>query len=199
MLTPEDKTRIEEEEQYRANLRAQTLHDDADDSIRWKRVFIGFFAILGVLFAVGFLYNRSSNGNPTVSGPGIFRRYEPVVFPPVTGQFAVNAGQSIWRSIVIPADAIEGHVSGNFSASGGLGNDIQAAILDQPNLTNWVNGHQAQVFWTTPGPETVGSFDLRLNPGTYYLAFSNRQAVLFPKQVTLTLGLSYKKPVGGGE
>ena len=41
---------------------------------------------------------------------------------------------------------LEPTITGNFNASGGSGNDIQAIIADEMNFTNWINGHQAGVF-----------------------------------------------------
>lgn len=75
----------------------------------------------------------------------------------------------------------------------GRGNDIQAVIADEANDTNWINGHQAQVFWTTQGKQTTGSMNVRLRPGMYYLAFSNRFSAFTAKQVFLDIDLSYKK------
>ena len=61
------------------------------------------------------------------------------------------------------------------------------------NYTNWINGHQSQVFWSTQGKETTGNFELRLKPGLYYLAFSNKFSAFTDKQVFLEASLNYKK------
>jgi hypothetical protein len=106
-------------------------------------------------------------------------------------QIIVKPGQCIWYTIVVPVGSINAHVIGNFNASGGSGNDIQAAILDQMNLTNWVNGHQADGQWGTQGPQTVGKFDVVLVPGVYYLAFSNRHSIISEKQVFVAAELDY--------
>lgn len=84
-------------------------------------------------------------------------------------------------------------VTGNFNASGGTGNDIMAVVADETNYTNWINGHQAKVFWGTPGKQTTGNFEVKLAPGTYYLAFSNRFSALTAKQVFLEVDLNYSK------
>jgi hypothetical protein len=84
-------------------------------------------------------------------------------------------------------------VTGNFNASGGSGNDIQAVIADEENYTNWINGHQAQAFWTTQGRQTTGNIEARLKPGMYYLAFSNKFSAFTEKQVFLDVDLKYKK------
>lgn len=110
-----------------------------------------------------------------------------------SGQLIVNAGQAIWSPIVVPTGSRNVHVTGNFSVSGGAGNDINAVITDQMNLTNWVNGHAAKCYWGTEGPETVGQFDVVLSPGTYYLAFSNKQSIISQKQVFVNAELNYQQ------
>jgi hypothetical protein len=110
-----------------------------------------------------------------------------------TGEIVVRPGQSLSYRFVIPFDATDSQITGNFIVSGGRGNDIQAAITDEINLASWVNGQQAQGFWFTPGPQTAGIINLKLNPGTYYLAFSNRISVFSAKQVFLNVELHYRK------
>jgi len=83
-------------------------------------------------------------------------------------------------------------VTGTFNASGGTGNDIAAVIADEMNYTNWINGHQAQVFWGTQGKETTGNFELRLKQGLYYLVFSNKFSA-FTDKVFLEANLNYKR------
>lgn len=88
---------------------------------------------------------------------------------------------------------LEPQIAGSFNASGGSGKDIQAVIADEENYANWINGHQAQVFWATQGKQTTGSMNVRLRPGTYYLASSNKFSAFTAKQVFLDTSLNYKK------
>ena len=85
-------------------------------------------------------------------------------------------------------------VTGNFTAYGGSGNDILAVVANERNYTNWINGHEAQVLWGTQGKQTTGDIEAKfLQPGEYYLAFSNRFSVFTDKQVSLEVDLNYKK------
>lgn len=80
-------------------------------------------------------------------------------------------------------------IHGNFSAQGGSGNDITVTITNQEGLTNLRNGHQYRI-WYDSGKVTVGSFDVRIAPGRYYLVFNNRESVFSNKAVTFALNLS---------
>jgi hypothetical protein len=86
-------------------------------------------------------------------------------------------------------------VSGTFNASGGNGNDIIGVIADESNFSNWINGHQTQVYWSTKGRETTGNFSVTLRPGTYYLAFSNKFSTFTAKQLSLDVQMTYHKTV----
>jgi hypothetical protein len=110
-----------------------------------------------------------------------------------SGELTVAAGDNRRIQFEVGSDFIDPVVKGTFTASGGTGNDVQAALADGPNMTNWVNGHQAMVLWETPGQVTTGSFEVRLKPGMYYLGISNRFSVVSDKNVSLDVKLSYKQ------
>ena len=50
--------------------------------------------------------------------------------------------------------------SGTFTAAGASGNDISAVIASEAEFANWINGHEAKVFWSTQGKKTAGSFEV---------------------------------------
>jgi hypothetical protein len=107
----------------------------------------------------------------------------------VNSQVVVAPGTAAWSRFVI---TVPGRVSGSFVASGGLGNDVYAAVLDEVNLANWVNGHYATAFWSTTGAQTAGQFNgLLLPAGTYYFAFNNRMSILSPKTVSFRAVVQY--------
>ena len=78
----------------------------------------------------------------------------------VDGQVSVQAGKTVTYSVEVTPDMAEPALKGTFSASGGGGNDVQVAIADAANMSNWVNDHQAAVLWETPGKQTTGSFNV---------------------------------------
>jgi hypothetical protein len=75
--------------------------------------------------------------------------------------------------------------------------DAAATYWPQLSMTTIIrtgfNGHQARAYWNTPGRETTGSFEVRLPPGTYHLAFSNKFSLLADKEIFLNADLNYKK------
>jgi hypothetical protein len=216
MLTTEDRQRIEEEErkrqaeeQYRAEVRAklqQPPSEEAPAPVKHSNRLVWILGI-GLVVAIMALFisfpskNRpkaGDDGAPVAksaasAAPVLKTRYVPVNQKLATGQIIVKAKVAVQYRITITPEMVEPTVTGTFNASGGSGNDIMAVITDETNYTNWINGHQAKVFWGTQGQQTTGNFELKLGPGTYYLAFSNKFSAVTDKQVFLEVDLNYKR------
>jgi hypothetical protein len=141
---------------------------------------------------------KTADGGPAVqaaSNPALVpkTRYVPVSEKIATGQIVVKAQGYVQYRLTITPEMVEPTVAGDFNASGGTGNDIQAVIADEENYPNWINGHQAQVLWATQGKQTTGNLEVRLQPGMYYLVFSNKFSAFTEKQVFLDIDLNYKR------
>jgi hypothetical protein len=110
----------------------------------------------------------------------------------VSGQLIVKAGSAIQYKLEIDTSKmINPVVSGEFRASGGTGNDIAVVLADEDNFENWINGHPANVLYSTP-KTTNGRLSIPIaQSGTYYLAFSNRFSLLTSKQVFAEIQLTY--------
>lgn len=111
----------------------------------------------------------------------------------MSGAVQFEGGKSASYRLDVSPDMLEASIKGSFTATGGSGNDVQVAIGDQMNITNWTNGHQSSVIWETPGQVTTGAFDVKLKPGTYFLVISNRFSVLSDKSVTVEANLGYSE------
>jgi hypothetical protein len=211
MLTPEERQRIEDEErkriaeeQYRAEVRAKLQSPQAappakkSGSLGWI-LGIGAVLVIGAFILANSLSSRSKSSDDrtpvarAASAPVPKTRYVPANQKIATGQIVVKANGYVQYRITITPEMVETTVSGSFNASGGSGNDIQAIIADETNYTNWINGHQAQVFWGTNGKQTTGNFEVKLRPGMYYLAISNKFSAFTDKQVFLEVDLNYKR------
>jgi hypothetical protein len=211
MLTPEERQRIEDEErkriaeeQYRAEVRAK-LQGGPPAPVRNSSRLPWILGAAGVLVISTIILtnNRGQSKAGDESGtaaqaasnpaPVAKTRYVPVSQKIATGQITVQANGYVQYRITITPEMLQPEITGTFNASGGGGNDIQAVIADEANFTNWINGHQAQVFWGTQGKETTGSMDVHLRPGMYYLVFSNKFSAFTAKQVFLEVDLNYKK------
>ncbi len=84
-------------------------------------------------------------------------------------------------------------LNGKFMASGGAGNDVSAALADESNSVNWINGHEAHVLWGTNGQKTTDHFEVKLQPGIYYLSISNAFSIVSDKDIDLNLNLTFKR------
>jgi hypothetical protein len=212
MLTPEERQRIEEEErkriaeeQYRAEVRAKLQGGSATPARKPAGRLPWILGLAAALFiaTIILMNNKGQSRTGDDSGtaalaasnrvPVAKTRYVPVSQKIATGQIVVRANGYVQHRITITPEMLEPAITGTFNASGGSGNDIQAVIADEENYTNWINGHQAQAFWTTQGKQTTGNIDARLKPGMYYLAFSNKFSAFTEKQVFLEVDLNYKK------
>jgi hypothetical protein len=212
MLTSEERQRIEEEErkriaeeQYRSEVRAKLRSESAASTKEspgtrpWAVIF--GIVVAGVICLI-ILANTSKAKTGSDSGAAAQAdtsataktRYLPVSQKIATGQITVRAGGYIPYRITITPEMVDPRVTGNFTAYGGSGNDILAVVADERSYTNWINGHEAQVLWGTQGKQTTGDIEAKfLQPGEYYLAFSNRFSVFTDKQVSLEVDLNYKK------
>ena len=202
--TPERKQQIEEEEkqrlaeeQYRAQVRANLTAAPGPSfapprppelARRKSRVGLLLAILAAVIVGAIILENRNSTSAPFA--PSI--RYVPATQKIATGQIVVRANGYVQYRFQITPDMRSAHVAGRFNASGGIGNDIEAVVTTEDEFTNWINGHQARVFYTTQGRKTTDTFDVQLGPGTYYLAFNNRFSAFSSKEVFLEVDLNYQ-------
>jgi len=90
----------------------------------------------------------------------------------------------------IPSDATSVTLQGNFTATGGTGNDIEAYVLSEADFVNWQNGHDAKTYYNS-GKVTVGTINVNLPAGTCYLVFNNKFSVLSSKSVKIEGAADY--------
>jgi hypothetical protein len=74
-----------------------------------------------------------------------------------------------------------GHVTGKFNATGGR-DDIDVWVIDANEMANFANGHRTHFYYHSDYV-SYGEINLRLKPGSYYIIFSNRVALLTNKIV----------------
>ena len=72
-------------------------------------------------------------------------------------------------------------VSGTFSSTAGLGNDIMVFIFDQNNLQKFTSNSYTAYYES--GKVATGSFNLNMTPGTYYIVLSNLYSSFSTKNV----------------
>ena len=97
-----------------------------------------------------------------------------------------------YYQFTVPTTAILPNVSGNFTASGGSGNDIEVLVMDQVNFVNWQNNH-AFTYNYDSGQVTTGNIYASLpGTGTYYLVYSNAFSSASTKTVQTVVDLNYR-------
>ena len=146
---------------------------------------IVFLVVVGVVVAV--IINQLSDTTAGRTGSALSALSKPLL----EGQIAVGPGQfQYWRFEVAPG-MLTPRVIGTFYASGGGGNDIEAIVAEWSECENWLNGHQAQVEYSS-GKVTNGSINVALrDAGSYCLAFSNKMGLVSGKTVTGDIALRY--------
>jgi len=143
--------------------------------------------LLCVLLAMGLVSHLSHH---TANGPAVSAAAQipvPTLVPATqnffTGQITVRPGGYVTNTFTVQPGMQNFHMVGHFDASGGLGNDIAAVLATGDDFQNWINGHQANVLYSTD-KETTGHFDIGpLAPGQYVFAFSNKFSIFAEKQV----------------
>jgi hypothetical protein len=109
----------------------------------------------------------------------------------VNGLITVGRNSYEYYQFSVPSGASGASVSGSFTASGGLDNDIEIIVLDSTNFVNWQNGHSCNYYYDS-GQEATGSISASLPSGaTYYLVFNNQFSLLFSKNVQTMVNLVY--------
>lgn len=111
--------------------------------------------------------------------------------------FTVKANGYLYYRFTVAPDAANVWVDGNFSASGGSGNDIEVYLMDEDAFVNWQNNHPVRTFYNS-GRLTQGKIYAGLPPraGTYYLVFNNNFSLITPKAVQASATLHYTQSSG---
>lgn len=201
-LSPERRQQIEEEErqrhaeeQYRREVRAGLSASIQARAAKPKKSRTPWIILALALIASGFALSTMRNGTQ-LGRSSVFalnNRYVPVSQKIASGQVQIQAGGYVQYRIAITPDMRNPQITGNFTASGGGGNDIEAVVAEETEYMNWINGHPAKVRYTSDGRKTMDRFDIRLSPGTYYFALSNKFSVLSGKSVFVDVALSYSR------
>lgn len=150
---------------------------------------IAILALILVLFSIPIITRlMQASGPGPMHGLVAQRRTIPLGSPAFTVK---NLGY-VYTQFDVPPGATNVSVVGRFTASGGIGNDIEAYVLTSDGFVNFQNGHQATTYYQS-GRVTQGSINANLPAGaaTYYLVFSNNFSLLSAKAVQASITLNY--------
>ena len=153
------------------------------------------YAIAGVVLIIFVIYgyNASQRANPNPAASPIDRIVKQQhTLTAKNPNLHINALSSSSFKLIVPAGATSVLLHGNFTASGGLSNDIEVFVMPEDDFVNWQNGHNAKTFYNS-GRVTVGTLNVNLpaDAGTYYLVFSNKSSLLTQRNVLVDTALTY--------
>ncbi len=113
--------------------------------------------------------------------------YETINQKIVDSVIPVNSKSYVYYQFSVPSQA---SISGDFTAYGGSGNDIQVIILDETAYINWINDHSVSTYYNS-GQMTTGRITANVPQGKYFLIYSNKFSTLSNKNVKTKVDVSY--------
>ncbi len=163
----------------------------------WSRA---VFAVSGVLllFALGcYIYKNSRMQGAASAVDAVDRSFDKLTkkshsIPLVNQGITINQlGYSFFK-LEVPAKASSVEFHGNFTASGGAGNMIEAFLFSENGYESWQRQQYASPFYRS-GRVSMDQMDAELpsGPGTYYLVFNNKFSELTPKTIHVEAKLTY--------
>lgn len=155
----------------------------------WTWVLVLLLAILGGWALIN-VSSHTANGQAPVQLPSI------IAFPRT--QVLVNTSMTVkalgysYYKFVVPSGSRKVSVDGHFSATGGMGNDVEVLILGEDEFVNFQNGHNTSTYYNS-GKVTQDAISATLpdRSGTFYLVFNNNFSLLTPKAVQANATLHY--------
>jgi hypothetical protein len=120
-------------------------------------------------------------------------RYIPVTQKLASGRVLVKPLNGVDYRIEITPEMHNAQVTGNFTAYGGANNTVAAVLMPQSEYANWINGHEADTYYSSGGQKNSDQFAVRLGPGIYTFGISNRLSKKATKFVYLEVELIYYK------
>ena len=104
----------------------------------------------------------------------------------VNGEYNVSPGKYYPIPFTLSSSAT---VTGSFSATASLGNNIIVYIFDQSNYALYQNGQSSSVYYNS-GKVASGNINVYLNSGTYYIVLDNTYSTFSTKDVTIQMSSS---------
>jgi len=135
--------------------------------------------LLGGVLTVG---PRSSHGV----------RYVPSTRSIASGRVVVNPRDGLAYRIEITPEMHHAQIIGNFTAYGGATNSVEAVVMRAADYATWVEGNDSFAYYSS-GQKAADQFAVRLDPGTYAFAISNRISKSAAKFVFLDVDLIYDR------
>jgi hypothetical protein len=146
--------------------------------------------VLGVVLIIWLFVAQRNRSSPSSDATIVDTITQPaaVPHPIVDNAFEVNALSYVYYSFSVPQRA---RITGTFWARGGK-NDIEVVIFDEAGFENFKNGNLAErVYYSSRGYVTTATIDKYVPPGSYFLVFNNKDALITGKAVTAKIDAEY--------
>jgi hypothetical protein len=109
----------------------------------------------------------------------------------IESAFTVPGSGYHYVQFAVPTGATNVKLQGQFSATGGTGNDVEVWAVTEDGFTNWKNGHATNTFYSS-GRVTRDTLNVALpGGGAYYLVFNNKFSFLSPNAVQANVNMTY--------
>lgn len=105
--------------------------------------------------------------------------------------FTIEPQRFVAEGFTVPQEWRNVRLYCKFRAQGGSGNDIKAYVTNAEGLENLKNNHAFKT-WYSSNQVTVGTIDIQLDPGQYYLVFSNTFSLVSSKVVNAEIQIHYE-------
>jgi hypothetical protein len=116
----------------------------------------------------------------------------PHEMPVLNQAITINQLGYSYIELNVPVKASSVRLQGNFTASGGNENAIEAYVFSGDDYANWTKRRDAHSYYSS-GRVSIGNIEANLPAGTgnYYLVFNNKFSVLSPSTVRVHAALTY--------
>ncbi|MGD0329192.1 MAG: hypothetical protein ABSB40_01955 [Nitrososphaeria archaeon] len=107
------------------------------------------------------------------------------------GSTSVDAGYFDYAPFKVPYNVMNVTVTGNLTASGELGNDIEVYIMSTSQFDSWYNGNQISAYYNS-GVVISANISVSIPAGqSYYMIFDNSFSLTAGKTVSGQITLTY--------
>jgi hypothetical protein len=153
-------------------------------------MFLAGLLLAGAIVGIFYVTQPPATHPKTVlaAQPGLAPQSQPIV----DTAFTIESGKWTAYKFEVPAGAKNVKVTGHFAASGGVKNSIEVFLTNEDGIANLKNRNPYKRFYASgrATQDTINAF-LPPSPGTYYLIFDNRFALLIPRAVKADAVVSY--------
>lgn len=132
-------------------------------------------SVAGGVWLAGFIRSHIAHSAPLPVSREVVRA--PHRESILNSSIRVGAGSSSYYKLVVPENATQAYVDGDFSTAGGFGSAVQVLVVDRDSFAKFRNGTAPDTLYNSGMASQSSIHALLPGPGTYYLVCSNPNRV----------------------